>query len=222
MAYPNAFSALVDSYNTIESGVKNCILVSLVLHDLGYKALGIRLDSGDLATLSQQAKALFAEVGAHYNVDLSHIKVVASNDINERAITELNAKNHAIDVFGIGTNLVTCQAQPALGMVYKVCEFKGIPRIKISEEPEKTTIAGAKSVLRAFDRAGCPMFDVMCLKEEFERILAEPEAVSAVYDRLTKEAVISDPFQPGEIETAFGRLEPVSVDLFAEGQVIVE
>ena len=52
-AYPNAFSALVDSYSTMESGVKNCILVSLVLHDLGYKSLGIRLDSGDLATLSQ-------------------------------------------------------------------------------------------------------------------------------------------------------------------------
>ena len=53
VAYPNSFSALVDSYNTIESGVKNCILVTLVLHDLGYKAVGIRLDSGDLATLSQ-------------------------------------------------------------------------------------------------------------------------------------------------------------------------
>ena len=52
-------------------------------------------------------------------------------------------------MFGIGTNLVTCQAQPALGMVYKVCEFKGIPRIKISEEAEKTTIAGSKSIIRA-------------------------------------------------------------------------
>jgi len=61
-AYPNAFSALVDTYNTMESGVKNCALVSLVLSDLGYRAVGIRLDSGDLALLSQQAKALFSEV----------------------------------------------------------------------------------------------------------------------------------------------------------------
>ena len=61
-AYPNQFASLVDSYNTMESGVKNCALVSLVLIDLGYKPIGIRLDSGDLASLSQQAKALFAEV----------------------------------------------------------------------------------------------------------------------------------------------------------------
>jgi len=61
------------------------------------------------------------------------MKVVASNDINEAAINKLNEKAHAIDAFGIGTNLVTCQAQPALGMVYKVCEFRGIPRIKLSE-----------------------------------------------------------------------------------------
>ena len=155
-AYPNAFASLVDSYNTIESGVKNCILVSLVLHDLGYKAVGIRLDSGDLALLSQQAKALFAEISERYGKDLTHMKVVASNDINEKVIRELNAANHEIDVFGIGTNLVTCQAQPALGMVYKVCEFKGGPRIKISEEPGKTTIAGAKSVLRAKNNQGEP------------------------------------------------------------------
>ena len=114
------------------------------------------------------------------------MKIVASNDINEAAIKELNAKNHAIDMFGIGTNLVTCQAQPALGMVYKVCEFKGIPRIKISEEPAKTTIAGAKSILRAYNSAGAPMFDVMCLRSEYEDILANPQSVPAIYDRLTK------------------------------------
>ena len=110
-AYPNQFASLVDSYNTMESGVKNCALVSLVLIDLGYKPIGIRLDSGDLASLSQQAKALFAEVSQRYadkGTDLTHMKVVASNDINEAAIKELNERNHAIDVFGIGTNLVTC------------------------------------------------------------------------------------------------------------------
>ena len=185
-AYPSSFSSLVDSYNTIESGIKNCILVSLVLHDLGYKAVGIRLDSGDLATLSQQCKAHFAEASTRFGKDLTHMKVVASNDINEAAIKELNSRNHAVDMFGIGTNLVTCQAQPALGMVYKVCEFKGIPRIKISEEPGKSTIAGAKSVLRAYNGAGSPMFDVLCLRSEYEEILANPESISGVYDRLTK------------------------------------
>ena len=102
-------------------------------------------------------------------------------------------------------------------MVYKVCEFKGIPRIKISEEPSKTTIAGAKSVLRAFDRAGAPIYDVLCLKEEFESILGVPEAVPAIYDLLKKDSIISHPFRQGEDETSFGRLESVSENLFADG-----
>lgn len=102
-------------------------------------------------------------------------------------------------------------------MVYKVCEFKGLPRIKISEEPAKTTIAGAKSVLRAFDRAGAPMFDILCLKEEFETILGVPEAVPCIYDLLKNDVIISQPFRQGEDETSFGRLDSVSVNLFADG-----
>lgn len=76
---------------------------------------------------------------------------MASNDINEKTIRDLISNQHEVDVFGIGTNLVTCQAQPALGMVYKVCEFRGLPRIKFSEEKEKTTIPGSKKVFRAYD-----------------------------------------------------------------------
>ena len=79
-------------------------------------------------------------------------------------------------------------------MVYKVCEFKGVPRIKISEEPEKTTIAGAKSILRAFNTDSKPMFDILCLKHEFESILANPSQIEAVYDRLTKEVAVERPF----------------------------
>jgi len=140
------------------------------------------------------------------------LKIVASNDINEAAIKELNSKNHAVDMFGIGTNLVTCQAQPALGMVYKVCEFKGTPRIKLSEEPSKTTIAGAKSILRAFSEQGEPIFDILCMKNEFESILANPQSLTTVYDRLTKEAKAA----------SFARLEPISEDLFTNGQVTFE
>lgn len=93
--------------------------------------------------------------------------MIASNDINENTIQAMIAKKHQIDIFGIGTNLVTCQAQPALGMVYKVCEFKGIPRMKLSEETEKTSIPGCKKVLRAFDpETKVPTFDVLCLESE--------------------------------------------------------
>jgi nicotinate phosphoribosyltransferase len=85
-AYPETFSSLVDSYNTRESGLKNFMLVSLVLSTHGYTPLSIRLDSGDLTELSKCAKALFREVGEAHGFDFSGIKVVASNDINEKAI----------------------------------------------------------------------------------------------------------------------------------------
>lgn len=83
-------------------------------------------------------------------------------------------------MFGIGTNLVTCQAQPALGMVYKVCEFRGQPRIKISEEAEKTTIPGSKKIWRAFDEQNKPVFDVLCLQSE-----PTPTASITAFDRVT-------------------------------------
>lgn len=84
-------------------------------------------------------------------LDFSKFIVVASNDINEQVINELNEKNHQIDVFGIGTNLVTCQAQPALGMVYKLVEMNGVPKIKLSEEKEKILIPGRKKVFRVYE-----------------------------------------------------------------------
>jgi len=92
------------------------------------------------------------------------LKVVASNDINEEAIKKLQEKGHQIDVFGIGTNLVTCQAQPALGMVYKLVEINGEARIKLSEEVEKTTLPGSKSIARIYlNDETTPSFDVICL-----------------------------------------------------------
>ena len=82
-------------------------------------------------------------------------------------------------------------------MVYKVCEFKGTPRIKISEEPGKSTIAGAKCVIRAIDNDNRPMYDIMCLRTECDEIMANPTSVNAVYDRVTKQAAITDPFAQG-------------------------
>lgn len=107
-AYPKSFSALVDSYSTMNSGIKNYLIVALVLKDLGYDASGVRLDSGDLSQLSKDCKKLIKEVAEKYGHDFSKMTVVASNDINEKTLRELNESNHEIDVFGIGTNLVTC------------------------------------------------------------------------------------------------------------------
>ena len=82
-AYPNSFSSLIDSYSTMNSGIKNFLIVALVLKSLGYQAIGIRLDSGDLAQLSKDCKKLILEVGSKYGYDFSKMKIVVSNDINE-------------------------------------------------------------------------------------------------------------------------------------------
>jgi len=91
---------------------------------------------------------------------------VASNDINEPVLHKLRESGHEIDVFGIGTNLVTCQAQPALGMVFKLVESRGMPRIKLSQEPEKVTLPGRKAVYRLYNSEDQPMMDVMTLVTE--------------------------------------------------------
>ena len=104
-----------------------------------YHPLGIRLDSGDLATLSKQARAAFSAALKRYgHVGFADVlTIVASNDISEESLVKLNAQGHSIDTFGIGTHLVTCQAQPALGCVYKLVECGGTPRIKLSQELAK-------------------------------------------------------------------------------------
>jgi nicotinate phosphoribosyltransferase len=87
-------------------------------------------------------------------------------------LVQLKKEGHKIDVFGIGTNLVTCQAQPALGMVYKVVEFQGTARMKFSEEVGKVTLPGAKSVVRIYDAdKTAPIFDLICLESELTSIL---------------------------------------------------
>lgn len=107
-SFPDATLALVDSYSTLGSGVKNFLVLALALDDLGHKPIGIRLDSGDLAYLSKEVRRMYKEVADKYGRDFSFLKIVASNDINEEALYKLAEKGHEIDMFGIGTNLVTC------------------------------------------------------------------------------------------------------------------
>ena len=89
-------------------------------------------------------------------------RIVASNDINEKTLESLNQQHHQIDVFGIGTNLVTCQGQPALGGVYKLCEIEEKPRIKLSQEVEKVTLPGRKQAFRLYNKANEPVIDLLC------------------------------------------------------------
>ncbi|XP_043476450.1 nicotinate phosphoribosyltransferase isoform X5 [Leptopilina heterotoma] len=161
IAFPDGFMALVDTYD-VKSGLLNFCAVALALNDLGYRAIGIRIDSGDLAYLSQEARDSFEKIAEKYNIPwFAKLTIVASNDINEETIISLNEQNHKINSFGIGTHLVTCQRQPALGCVYKMVEINKLPRIKLSQEVDKVTMPGRKNAFRLYGADGHALVDLL-------------------------------------------------------------
>ncbi|CAK1540099.1 unnamed protein product [Leptosia nina] len=147
---------------TLRSGLLNFCAVALALHDCGYRAVGIRIDSGDLAYLSVLARDTFKRIADTHDLPwFAKLTIVASNDINEETILSLHEQGHAIDCFGIGTHLVTCQRQPALGCVYKLVEINGQPRIKLSQDVGKVTIPGHKEAYRLFGADGHALIDLL-------------------------------------------------------------
>ena len=160
-AFPKGFLALVDTYDTLKSGVPNFVCVALGLLKIGYKPVGIRLDSGDLSYLSKATRRVFNEMSARTDPELSKCLILASNEINKSVLTSLRQQGHEIDAFGIGTHLVTCDDQPAMGCVYKLVEAKGIPRIKLSQDLSKMTIPGKKEAYRLFSEDGYGLLDLM-------------------------------------------------------------
>jgi len=145
-AFPDGFLALIDTYDSLSSGCRNFILVALALDDLGFTPRGIRLDSGDLAYISKCCRDLFTTYGEKMKRSFfSSCAIVASNDINESVLVALSKAEHCITSFGIGTNLVTCQKQPALGCVYKLCEINGQPRIKVRAARELAAAGGRRT-----------------------------------------------------------------------------
>eukprot|EP00052_Salpingoeca_macrocollata_P033078 m.7309 g.7309 ORF g.7309 m.7309 type:complete len:575 (+) comp4671_c0_seq1:94-1818(+) len=167
LAFPTEFTALIDTYDTLRSGCVNFITVALALHKLGYTARGIRLDSGDLAYLSNECRAMFGRAAENFNAEfLKSCKIVASNDINEETLYSLNSQGHSIDVFGIGTHLVTCQSQPALGAVYKLVELEGVPRMKLSADFQKVSIPTRKIAYRIFGTDGKAILDLLQSHDE--------------------------------------------------------
>lgn len=166
-AFPESCLCLIDTYDTLQSGLPNFIATAMALDDFGYLPKGIRLDSGDLSTLSLKCQAAFDEVKKSTSREsFGNLTVVASNDINEKTLYHLAERGHGITAFGIGTNLVTCQAQPALGCVYKLVEWKGEPRIKLSNDLPKITIPSRKNVYRLFGKEGTPLMDYMTMQDE--------------------------------------------------------
>ena len=149
--YPENCTLLVDTYNTLKSGVPNAIKVfKEILIPKGYKSGAIRIDSGDAAYLSKKARKLLDEAGLH------ETKIVISNSLDEYIIKDLLIQNAPIDSFGVGERLITSKTEPVFGGVYKIVavekEGQMIPKIKISNNIEKITNPGSKQVYRLYDR----------------------------------------------------------------------
>ena len=166
--YPNACTLLVDTYDTLKSGVPNAIRVFQDLRNAGIhpKSYGIRLDSGDLAYLSKKARKMLDDAG------FTDAVIAASNDLDEMLIHDLKIQGARITSWGVGTNLITSKDCPSFGGVYKLAAIqnedgKFIPKIKISENTEKITNPGNKTIFRVYDKeTGKIRGDLICFVGE--------------------------------------------------------
>lgn len=162
--YPENCLLLVDTYNTLKSGVPNAIKVFDELSAKGYRPVGIRLDSGDLAYLSKIARKMLDDAG------YPDAKIFASGDIDENILSSLKSQGAKIDVWGIGTKLITASPNPALGGVYKLAAInlngEWEPRMKFSDTPEKLTNPGFKTTYRIYGGDGMAAADLIALRSE--------------------------------------------------------
>ncbi len=182
--YPSACILLVDTYDTLKSGVPNAIRVFTEMRREGIPLTfyGIRLDSGDLAYLSKKARKMLDEAGFPDAI------ISASNDLDEYLIDSLKAQGAAITSWGVGTNLITSKDNPSFGGVYKLAAIRDedgqfVPKIKLSENSEKITNPGNKKIYRIYEKeTGKLKADLICLEEE-------------VYDE-SEDLVLFDPMEP--------------------------
>ncbi|XP_029059663.1 nicotinate phosphoribosyltransferase isoform X13 [Monodon monoceros] len=167
LAFPRAFQGLLDTYSVQRSGLPNFLAVALALEELGYQAVGVRLDSGDLLQQAQETRGVFRTVADQFRVPwLESIPIAVSNNIDEQELARLSQKGSEVNVIGIGTSVVTCPRQPSLGCVYKLVSVGGQPRMKLTEDPEKQTLPGSKAAFRLLGSDGALLLDVLQLAEE--------------------------------------------------------
>ncbi len=184
-AMPNNCVFLVDTYNTID-GIRNAIKQGLKLRQRGFEMIGIRLDSGDLAKLSIQARQILDEAG------FPNAQIVASNDLDEYKIARLKGQGAKINSWGVGTQMVTAADQPALGGVYKLGVIeeepgKWVDKIKLSNDINKVTNPGSLEVWRYFNCYTNKMYKDIISSEEFEpEIIVFAEATEAPKKLLTR------------------------------------
>ena len=208
--YPTNATLLVDTYNVLKSGVPNAIRAfNEVLKPLGIKKCGIRLDSGDMAYLTQRARKMLDDAG------WTECQISASNSLDEYIIQDLIQQGACIDLFGVGERMITARSEPVFGGVYKLAAVEKpdgtiVPKIKISENVSKITTPHFKKVYRLFDR---------------ETGKAEADYIT-VYDEVVDDTVPMEIFDPGStwkrkiISNYIAR--PLQVHVFEKGRLVYE
>lgn len=211
--YPQACILLVDTYDTLKSGVPNAIRVFTEMREAGIPLTnyGIRLDSGDLAYLSKKARKMLDAAG------FTDAVISASNDLDEYLIQSLKMQGAAITSWGVGTNLITAKDNPAFGGVYKLAAIQDkngefIPKIKLSENTEKVTNPGNKKIYRIYDKeSGKVKADLICLVEE---TYSEDEPM-----RLFSP---TEPWKKTKLEAGTFTLRELMVPIFLKGECVYE
>lgn len=158
--FPENCILLADTYDTLGSGIPNAIRVAKEMAGTDQRLLGIRLDSGDLAYLSKKARRMLDGEG------LPYVKIIASNQLDEYVIQSLTDQSAPIDIFGVGTSLVTGMGAGALDGVYKLCMVRGKPTLKVSDNTAKTTLPGKKALYRFSNSRGMFVADGIALEDE--------------------------------------------------------
>lgn len=158
--FPDQCTLLVDTYNTLKSGLPNAIQVAKEMAERGHRLRAIRLDSGDLAYLAKRARKVLDEAALQY------VKIVVSNQLDENVIKSLLDQEAPIDIFGVGTSLIIGRPDGAIDGVYKLASSGHTPRLKISENLQKITLPGVKKVLRFFDKDNKFYADCVILADE--------------------------------------------------------
>ncbi len=159
-SHPDNCVVLVDTYDTLHSGIPNAIRLAREMEEKGQRLAGVRLDSGDLAYMAKESRQKLDQAG------LDYVKIVASNNVDEHVIKSMRDQEAPIDVYGIGTAVLTGQPDGALDGVYKLAMAAAKPRLKLSESAHKVTFPGLKQVHRFSDARGNFLADAVSLADE--------------------------------------------------------
>lgn len=172
--FPDTCVLLVDTYDSLKSGVPNAIVIAKELESEGHKLAGVRIDSGDLAYLSRETRRMLDEA------ELGYVKILVSNELDEHVIQSIRMEGGRVDLYGVGTRLATGNGPHggALGGVYKLVRIDEEPKIKVSGDPSKSTLPGRKRVWRVTRQDGVFEMDVIALDGEEVRpgdVVYDPE-----------------------------------------------